>query len=56
MESKVLEDLEDLEEDGRNINLLLKGMVVKTLGPDTRINYARSILPFRYFSQCQVGH
>jgi hypothetical protein len=35
MESKMLEDL---EEDGRNINLVLKGMVNKTLGPDNRIN------------------
>jgi hypothetical protein len=34
MESKMLEDL---EEDGRNIYLVLKGMVVKTLGPVTRI-------------------
>jgi hypothetical protein len=34
MESKMLEDL---EEDGRNINLVLKGMVVKTLDPATRI-------------------
>jgi hypothetical protein len=35
MESKILEDL---EVDGRNINMVLKGMVVKTLGPATRIN------------------
>jgi hypothetical protein len=35
VESKILEDL---EVDGRNINLVLKGMVVKILGPGTRIN------------------
>jgi hypothetical protein len=35
MESKMLENL---EEDGRNINVVLKGMVVKTLGPATGIN------------------
>jgi hypothetical protein len=29
--------MEDLEEDGRNINLVLKGTVVETLGPATRI-------------------
>jgi hypothetical protein len=35
MESKMLDDL---EEDGRNINLDLTGMIVKTLVPATRIN------------------
>jgi hypothetical protein len=35
MESEMLEDL---EEDWRNINLVLKGIVVKMLGPITRIN------------------
>jgi hypothetical protein len=34
MESKVLEDL---EEAGRNTNLVLKGMVVKPLAPATGI-------------------
>jgi hypothetical protein len=34
MESKMLEDL---EEDGRNINLVLKDIGVKTLDPATRI-------------------
>jgi hypothetical protein len=53
MESKTLRDL---EEDGRNNNLALKGMVVKTLGLATRINQTLSILPFRYLSQYQLGH
>jgi hypothetical protein len=35
MERKMLEDL---EEDGSNINLVRKGMVVKKLGPATKIN------------------
>jgi hypothetical protein len=35
MESKMLENL---EVDGRDINLVLKDVVVKTLGPATRIN------------------
>jgi hypothetical protein len=30
--------LEDVEEDGRNINLVLKSMVVKTLDLASRIN------------------
>jgi hypothetical protein len=35
MERKVLDDL---EEDGRNITLVVQGMAVKTVGPATRMN------------------
>jgi hypothetical protein len=53
VESKMLEDL---EEDGRNINLVLEGMVVKTLGPATRMNSTLSVLPCRCSSQRRVGY
>jgi hypothetical protein len=53
MESKVLEDL---ELDGRNINLVLKSMVVKTLGSADRMNSALTTFRFRYLSQCQMNH